>query len=309
MIRRALFLMIVAFSDTICRGDQTSAESAPIQKRPDLLTAVVGDIRVRIDGPKLWTLSGFDHRDNVIAVEESAYGYVVNFSGGGFLGSAHFLDVPGKPGEIEKENVTRVRFFLDQMPLKDLADALSVSGTSFRLERDSTIRGIQLNSSVTVSDNVLVETARIRAAADVDVTLVYPMMYAWTPQATAFLFGDDQGIQKRGQFLEPNAKPSEGLEKAARWMAVYNRTSGLAAVCYVVKQPHQEDAWLQYTDAPGVYRKLRLMSFSEKTIPAGFDGTFQTAVTFFSASEDHWEQEAWQKIPKIKSSAVGVVVP
>ncbi|MCA9009076.1 MAG: hypothetical protein KDB01_04985 [Planctomycetaceae bacterium] len=36
------------------------------------------------------------------------------------------------------------------------------------------------------------------------------------------VFGDDSGILKRGQFLESTAKQGEGLERTARWMAVYD---------------------------------------------------------------------------------------
>jgi len=61
-----------------------------------------------------------------------------------------------------------------------------------------------------------------------------------------------------------------------------------------------ENVWLQFTDAPGVYRKLRLMSFTDKTMPAGFDGTFQVAVSFFAAKSDEWEPAALQRMSQIR---------
>jgi hypothetical protein len=79
---------------------------------PKEVVVEVGDIRTRINGPKLWTLSGIDYRNAVMATEDSAYGSVLVIRGVGLLGTAHFLDVPGRPGEVEKENVTSLSWML-----------------------------------------------------------------------------------------------------------------------------------------------------------------------------------------------------
>ncbi len=278
-------------------------------KRLENLTAVVGDVSFRIDGPKLWTLSGIEFQKTVLAVQESAYGSVINIQGVGYLGSAHFLDVPNKPGQIEKEDVTQVQFFLDGQRLTEITPQMSVTGKAFRMERKSKIRAVSLDSTVDVRDGVVMETARMRTAEAVELKVTYPLMYAWTPSATSYLFGDDTGIQKRGVFLRESAKPGEGLEKTSRWMAIYDAPSGKGAVCYVVQQPSTADAWLQFTDAPGIYRKLRLMSFTEKTMPAGFDGSFQTAIGFFSASENDWEGKALQRMTELRMLAATVKDP
>lgn len=278
-------------------------------KRMDSLTAVVGDVSFRIDGPKLWTLSGIEFQKTVLAVQDSAYGSVVNIKGVGYLGSAHFLDVPNKPGEVEKELVTQVQFFLDDQPLSEITPRMNVAGKSFRMERSSKIRAIAVDSSVVVRDGMLMESARMRTTEPVELKVTYPLMYAWTPSATAYLFGDDKGIQKRGIFLPDDAKPGEGLEKSSRWMAVYDAPSGKGAVCYVVRHPSTADAWLQFTDAPKIYRKLRLMSFIETTIPAGFDGTFQTAIGFFNAPEVDWEAKALLRMAELKSLAATLSIP
>jgi hypothetical protein len=128
-------------------------------------------------------------------------------------------------------------------------------------------------------------------------------MYAWSPGMTHYLFGDDDGVQKRGEFLGESAKPSEGLEKTSSWMAVYNAKDQKGAVACVLRHPADADAWLQFTDAPGIYRKLRLMSFSEKTMPAGFDGTFQAAIGFFTATKEDWESSAQERLKELRSIA------
>ena len=297
----AYTLIALCMSNT-GHADPRIKDSVDIQ-RPESLTLVQGEVLIRIDGSKMWTLSGIDYQKNVIAVQDSAYGSILTIRDVGTLGSAHFLDVPNKPGEVEKENVTHVQFFLDDQLVKDIAPTMNVTGDSFRMERRSVIRSVNLESSLSLRDGVLIESARMRTDAAVDLRIAGGMMYAWTPTASVYLFGDDNGIRNRGTFLNEPAKPTEGGDKSARWMAVYDPHRGAGAVCYVVKQPPTADAWLQFTDAPGVYRKLRLLGFPEKIMPAGFDGTFQTATGFFTATESDWEAAALQLSIKLKVRA------
>ena len=273
----------------------------PTETRPASLTASIGYVLVRIDGPKLWTLSRIEYKGTLLGVEDSAYGTVVTFPGAKHLGTAHFLDVPGHPGEVEKENVTELRFYLDDQPVTNLTDTMSISGKSFRVERTSKIRAFDLDSVLDVRDGVLMQSARLRAPVAVELQMSYPLMYAWTPTATEYLFGMDDGSRKSGKFLESSAKPTEGLEKTARWLAVYDGPSGKGAVTYLLSQPADAEAWFQYTDAPGIYRKLRLMSFVGKTIPAGFDGTFRMVTGFFSAAPEQWKAAAEQRAGELKA--------
>jgi hypothetical protein len=287
-------------------SDALQADDSPMRAvakfdRPEKLTATIGDVLIRIDGPKLWTLSGVDFQNSPIATEDSAYGSVFNIKGVGILGSAHFLDVPGKPGEVEKEQISLVQFFLDDQPVATITPTMNLTGQSFRMIRESNIRSIHLNSSVALRDDVLIESVRMRTAEAVDLRVSYPLMYAWSPAMSEYLFGNDAGIQRRGTFLGDSAKPTEGLEKSSRWMAVYNAKMQQGAVLYVLRQPSQEETWLQFTDAPGVYRKLRLMIFSEKTMPAGFDGTFQIAIGFFAANRNDWESLARERVQQLRS--------
>jgi hypothetical protein len=283
-------------------ADNLAVDASTKINRPEKLTATIGDVLIRIDGPKLWTLSGIDFQKSQIAVQDSAYGSVMNIKGVGILGSAHFLDVPGKPGEVEKEQISLVQFFLDEQPVTEIAPTMNLTGKSFRMHRESNIRAVQLTSTVTLRDGVLTETARMKTSETVELKVSYPLMYAWSPAMSQYLFGNEKGVQKRGVFLMEPAKPTEGLEKTSRWMAVYNSRDRKGAVLYVTQHAATEDAWLQFTDAPGVYRKLRLMSFSEKTMPAGFDGTFQVAVGFFAANDNHdWESLARQRMQQLQS--------
>lgn len=297
-----LLAVSVLFVAEMCHADPAVKESTGIV-RPESLTVAVGDLVIRIDGPKMWTLSRIDYRKTVMAVEDSAYGTIFTIRNVGTLGSAHFLDVPNKPGEIEKEKVTQLEFFLDDQPVTEISPTMSLTGQSFRMERRSKIRDIDIESSLSLREGVLIETARVRTKEAVDLRIAGAMMYAWTPTATVYLFGDDKGIQKRGTFLPEDAPPTEGGEKSAHWMAIYDPPSGKGAVSYVVKRAPGTDAWIQFTDGPKVYRKMRLLFFPEQIMPAGFDGTFQTATEFFSATEPEWEGKAEQLAAELKSRA------
>ena len=299
--RLAILLIAVQVFSMLSVADEPLSLAAA-EVRPELLLCEIGNVTFQIDGSKLWTLSGLNYKTHSIATRDSAYGTVLNIDGVGLLGTAHFLDVPGQPGKVEKENVTELQFFVNGCQVQSELAQPHLQGTSFRLKRASVIRTVRLESDVSVENDVLIETVRMQASEDTRLKLSYPLMYAWSPKMTDYLFGDDTGIIKRGSFISEGAKPGEGLERKARWMAVYDSANGCGAVCLLRQYPASEDVWFQYTDAPDVYRKLRLMSFSEKTMPAGFDGTYQSAIGFFNAESATWEETALDRVREMKSS-------
>ncbi len=297
--RLTAFGVVLQLCSILCFADEPQSLT-PDAMFPELVECRIGDLGFQIDGPKRWTLSGIDYKNQSVATRDSAYGTVLNIEGVGLLGTAHFLDIPGRPGGVEKENVTGLQFIVDGAPVSSNVRQLHLAGQSFQMHRTSTIRSVQLQSRVSVHNDVLIETVRLQTNTETRLKICYPLMYAWSPEMTHYLFGDESGVQKRGQFLATDAPAAEGLERTARWMAVYDAAHQCGAVCRLQQQPASEDVWLQYTDAPDVYRKLRLMSFSEKTMPAGFDGTYQTAVGFFTAEKAAWEEAAVNTLTKLK---------
>jgi len=299
-------LLLIIVLHQLCSGALLLDATAPAEPNqsqwPQKVVVTVGDVRTRIEGAKMWTHSGIDYQDDVMATEESAYGTVITIRGVGHLGTAHFLDVPGRPGEIEKENVIGFALFVDGKPVTEFAPEMDFRGGSFRMERRSKIRDLNLESTVSIRDGVLVETQHWHAAKAIDLRMSYPLMYAWTPNATHYVFGDDNGVQKRGVFLTEGTNKDGGMEKTARWMAVFNASTGKGSVFYLLEHPADADAWFQWTDAAGVYRKLRIMTFVEKIVPEGFDGTYQSVVGFFSASESDWEAVAVRRAAELKST-------
>jgi hypothetical protein len=296
--------LALLLTTTRTRGGVPATQPADQANWPKTFTVTVGDVRTRIESAKMWTLSGLEYQGAVMAVEDSAYGTVITIRGVGHLGTAHFLDVPGTPGEIEKEHVKSLKLFVDEKPVTSFQPTMTASGKSFRMERSSSIRALDLECSAEIRDGVLIETSRWHATQDIDLQMTYPLMYAWTPKNTVYLFGDDNGIQKRGVFAQRVEEKSDaGLEKNSRWMAVFNPETGKGSVCYLVKYPKEAGGWLQWTDGPGVYRKLRIMGFVEKVVPKDFRGTYQSAVGFFSASEGDWEKAALKRVDELKSYA------
>ena len=84
-------------------------------------------------------------------------------------------------------------------------------------------------------------------------------------------------------------------------MAIYDPPSGKGAVALLVSLPDKVDGWFQYTDAPGIYRKLRLMSFVNTTVPAGFDGAFCMVTGCFSSGPNDWKSASRTRMGELKA--------
>lgn len=301
-IRRLLILSLLLLE---ILGERSLAEDparqpSESQKWPQEVVVTVGDIRTRIDGPKMWTLSGIEFQDTVMATEDSAYGSVLTIRNVGLLGTAHFLDVPGKPGQVEKEQVTSLQLFVDDKPVRDFTPKMNLSGKSFRMARKSKIRAMDLETSVSLHEGMLIETVSFHATAPIDLRVAYPWMYALTPEATVSVFGNNDEIRQRGTFLSEGKGVSQVVQNA-NWMAVFNPSCGKGSVCCFLKHPPTDEASLLLIDAPGIYRKVAAYSLVDKIVPEGFDGTYQSAVGFFNATERDWEEHARRRAAEIRA--------
>ena len=269
---------------------------------PQKTTVTVGDVRTRIDGPKMWTLSGIDYQDRVMSSEDSAYGTVFTIRDVGHLGTAHFLDVPGKHGEIEKENVTSLKFTVDGQPVTAFSQTMDLQGKSFRMDRTSRIRGFNLESFVSLRDDILIESVDMKVTEPVDLVKAHLTMYAWTPEATVYLLGNDAGVQKRGTFLKEGNTVAE-VVKDVNWSAIFDPAAGKGAVYVVVKRPVDDPPALIVVDSPGLYRKIAGYDLVDKIVQVGWEGSYQSAVGFFTATEADWEAKAQQRVAELKAYA------
>ena len=261
---------------------------------PPSLTAKVGNVLIRIDGPKLWTLSRIEYKGTLLGIEESAYGTVFGIKDVGWIGSAH--------KEHEVEQVTRLRFLLDGKELNSF-DATTARGTSFRMERESRIRSFAIRSTVEVKKDRLYQSTWFNTDADVDMKMIYLAMYAWTPTATAYLFGSDDGTTRAGTFKGvAGERPDYIIENSMIWLATYDGPSGKGTVTRVMEKPSIGYAGLQIADAPGTYRKLYVMSFAEQTVPASVDVSCHVVTGFFEADEAGWKAKALELAETLKNN-------
>lgn len=297
-----LLLFLLSLNETL-NADEPQRQSATETKWPEQFVVEVGDIRTRINGPKMWTLSGIDFRNSVMATEDSAYGSVLVIRGAGLLGTAHFLDVPGRPGEVEKENVSSLTWMIDDKPVESLPPSMKLTGNSFRLQRESSIRSVRLSTTITLERDLLTETIHFKADNSLDLQCVYPWMYAWNKDASAYIFGDNRSVVKRGDFRKSGDVKTE-IIKDATWMAVYNAESKLGSVCCSLQHPSNTDLWFLLIDAPEAYRKIIGYSLEDKIIDSTFSGTYQVAVSFFSADSGEWESVAIEQATQIRRSAL-----
>ena len=299
----AAVLALVLFPlTTPLSADESALPPSSQADWPQEVEVMVGEIRTRLDGPKLWTLSGIDFRETMIATEDSAYGTVLTIRDVGHLGTAHFLDVPGKPGEVEKEIVTELRMVMDDRPVERFAPRMKLEGKNFRFERKSKIRSLDLETTITIRDGVLTETAHFRVRGPLDLRVAYPWMYAWTPEATDYVFGDDQGIPGKGEFRREGSTTTQ-VVKDATWLAVFDAEAGQGAVCRFAKAPKEAEASFLLVDAPGVYRKLAGYTLEDRRLDDGFEGEYQAIVGFFVANSEDWPERAKRRAAELKNNA------
>lgn len=297
--RTALAYLGVSLIAPLALAEESGKPSAQPWPSETLLT--IGDIRTRIDGPKLWTLSGIDYRGEMMATQDSAYGSVLTIRHVGHLGTAHFLDVPGKPGLIEKEQVTDLRFFVDEKPVEISTSPLQLSGQSFRMERRSTIRTMQLQSTITIRDNLLSEKIKYQATGSLDLQNSYPWMYAMTPEATDFAWGNEKDLLQTKACI-PEGKTAAQVVQGANWVAVYNRKTGKGSVCCFLQHPANTSAEFLLVDGPGAYRKVAAYTLVDTVVKEGFAGTYQSGVGFFEADESSWKTVAPQRAEQIRKA-------
>lgn len=277
---------------------------------PNTLTAVLGDLRVKINGPDLlWSCNGIDYKGTEMAVDGSVFITVATIKGVGHFGSAHFLDVPGKPGEVEKEPIQSLRFILDGKPVENFQTATEVRGKVFRVERKSKIRDMDVDSAFEWRDNKAIQYVRVSVNNDVPLNQIYSLSFPWSSSMREFVVGMSDGSQKSGRFVADDQKPGEGLEKSGQWMAVFDPDSRKGGVVYLARKPSDADTWFQYTDAPKIYRKVRMMSFVDKTIPAGFDGEWALLIGFFESESGDWKRDAQKCLTDLKNTAESIKLP
>ena len=294
----------------------SEGEPMPVADRPRSVTARCGDVLVRINGQKLWTLGRIEYKGTLLCVDRggSQYGTVVSYPGVGWIGTGH--------RENEDEDVRDLRFFVDgnavgnalrgvpvsarshgtahgaaQRPLPTRkrpitkGDTWKLDGKTFRMVRLSRIREFRFENTIEVRDNRIHETVVMQSEKQKSVGLIYQFMHPWTPTMTEFIAGGDGKDEIAKKLGGPKGFP---LEHEMDWVAVYDAPTGRGIVSRLLERPKEGGAEMLLWDVNKVYRKFYLRTFVKKNgpVPAGFKGTYRLVTAFLEADAATWQNAA-----------------
>jgi hypothetical protein len=244
----------------------------------------VGNVEVRFDRRKAWSLNRIDFKGVRLGIDASGahYGTVFNFPGVGFIGSGHT--------ENETEAVARVQFLADGQAVSVEKDAEFVAA-EFRMVRASRVRDFALENMIEVKDDRVREQVTVRTDKDVPLSLVYHFMHPWTVTATEFLAGGAGKPEVGGVFADTKGFH---VKQDLDWVAEYDAPSGKGLVSRLLRKPETGGATMLLWDVPNTYRKFYLRCFTGQTVPAGFAGTYEMITGFFEADPATWKDAARQ---------------
>lgn len=247
-----------------------------------------GDVEVRFESRSFWTLYRIDYQGTRICKDlfGSHYGSVANVKGVGFIGSGHTEN-----GETEqlKDLALQVDGVLQPRP----TDAYTANAVTLR--KQSRVRDLVLDTTVTVQDNRISEAVAMRAEKPLDLNLMYHFMHPWVLEMSHFLAEKRDGTTLEGRFVD-----DKGMKVCApvNWSAVFSESLGKGAVTLVEQVP-EDMAWeVRYWDMPGSYRKHYFTVFSNATVEPGRTFEYRVLTVPFSAAAGVWQATAKDVVAK-----------
>lgn len=250
---------------------------------PKEIIADVGDLQIRFESRSFWTLYRIDYQETRLGLDRwgSHYGSVINFPGVGWIGSGHT--------ENEDEQILELSLWADGKPLEPPPAMLSAH--KLKLIKKSRIRDFLLTTEIEIHDNQIVEDVRLTAEKATPVNLIYHFMHPWTATATDYLAELPDGSHVEGAF---QGDRGHRIDQAVRWSAIYDASTSKGAVTYVVDVPEEDDWRTRYWDFPDRYRKHYLVTFLDRTVPAGEEFHYRVRNAFFEADSEQWHEVATQ---------------
>jgi hypothetical protein len=246
---------------------------------PGEIIADIGDLQLRFESRSFWTLYRVDFKGTRLGLDGwgGHYGSVVRFPEIGFIGSGHT--------ENEEEQVVDLRLAVDGQPV-ETPDSL-VRCRSLTLRKESRIRSFLLKTEIQIQDNRIIEDVRLRAERPTAVSLIYHFMHPWTTAATHYVAQVPDGTLIEGQF---QGDRGQRIDRAVKWSAIYDETSSKGVVTYVLRTPQDDDWRTRYWDVPDVYRKHYLVTFLNRTVPAGQEFHYRVVVAPFESQQRIWTE-------------------
>jgi hypothetical protein len=263
------------------------------QPRPKSVTVNCGDIQVRFDNKKFWTMNRVEYKGKRLGIDKPAshYGTVFNFPGTGFIGTGHT--------ENESEIVDEISFQEGTTKLGSSKDNASVNATSFSMKRKSRVRDFSIDSSIKIKDNIIDQQTTITAGKATRLALIFNFMHPWTVNMTDYLAAPLNGEIESGSFTTCGKRL---VNKEMDWVAFYNANNKTGTVMLLAERADKGGAMMQLWDvAP--YRKFYLNTFKGQVFPKGYTAHYRMLVGFFEVEVDDWKQSAEKTLQKLRETA------
>jgi len=238
---------------------------------PQSIQLESGDLKIRLDSAKAWTISGIVFQGYPVGVDTvTNYGTVVNIAGtNGFVGSGH------KETGF-KEEVESLKLFVDGVEA-DLTKTDSFKGKNIRIEKLSRLRDFTLKSEIVIAGNRIHESAEITSATEVKLANMYHFMHSWTPEFKELFVAEPGGEEKTYIFKGDDKWPVYRPVPAAAW---FNPDVGIGVATLVLPGSGQH-APLRFVWDRTVYRKDYVVDFTNAVFPAGRKASYAVATGFF----------------------------
>jgi len=240
------------------------------------------DLDVRFESRSFWTLYRIEYQGVRICMDVfgSHYGTVASVKGVGFIGSGH-----KENGETEQ----LVDLTLTVDGQREAKPKDTYSAATVVLHKQSRIRDLDLDTTVTVKDNRILEEVVMSAEKPLALNLLYHFMHPWVPAMSHFLAEKTDGTVVEGRFVD-----DKGMKVSApvRWSAVFSESLGKGAVTRVLEVPEDLPWDVRYWDQPERYRKHYMTVFTNSTVEPGRTFRYRVLTTPFAADAATWPQVA-----------------
>ncbi len=191
------------------------------------LTAQTDHYKIVFSAKQAWTIFTFSFDDKPIGHQNGFYGTVLvpKTEGGSWIGTGHT--------EGGREIVHALKLTVDGQPMAVSTDK-TVPGHRIELIKDSTIDKFHATTTITVTDDEVIERQELEATEDLELKLMYLFMHCWQGTTTKWLAEAADGELLRGEFDNTGNE----VLKDTRWCAQYEPKMGIAILGYTPRIAH-----------------------------------------------------------------------
>lgn len=248
---------------------------------PSELHVTTSDLRVRFDAAAAWTLRKVDTGEHAIGIDRRglSYGTAGNFKTLGLVGSSH----------IETGNHEKVTGLLVEVDGRKIRPTDEIIADKVSITKRSRIMSLALVERWIMGQGKIVNDVSIEALERTPLDLLYVGMLPFSDEMTDYAWAGNDNKTETGNFITDKKL---WIGQPARWLAVYNRNSGIGATIQYAQLPSglQYQAGIQ--DRQGFSKKHHLMTFVDREVPQGSRYHFRIIIEPFKAPADDWVRHA-----------------